>query len=98
MDLLATLRYHADALAALRSYGNHGGARAAAVQAELDAALADMPAEVARLRAEAADLAEAGAEERADELYALADDLESFDSDAPAPVKPATRKGRRRGN
>ncbi len=97
MDLLASLRYHADALAALRSYGNHGGARAAAVRAELDAALADIPAEVARLRAEAADLAEAGAEQRADELYALAQDLESFSPDEPAPAKPVPRKGRRRG-
>lgn len=96
MDLLASLRYHADALAALRTYGNHGGARAAAVKVELDAALADVPAECARLRAEADELAEAGAEARADELYALAQDLESFSPDERKPPEP-TRKGRRRG-
>jgi len=97
--LLATLRYHRDALAALRAYGNDGGERARRARTDFDAALAEIPAEVARLRTEAAGLADADATERADELFALAQDLEDFSPvGEPEPERPAPRGKRvRRG-
>ncbi len=100
MDLYARLRYHRDALAALKSYGNGDGARASAARAALDEALAEVPPEAARLRIEAQGLLDAELPERADELYALAAELEDFQADptryvAPEPV--AKRKGRRNG-
>ncbi|MER7002208.1 hypothetical protein ABT297_04055 [Dactylosporangium sp. NPDC000555] len=95
MGLLERLRHYRDQVAALVSYGNGHGSRAAAACAQLDAAAAEAPAEIERLLAEATALHEAGCTSRAAELRGEAAELDDFLAGKPGPA-PVTRKGRRR--
>ena len=93
--LLDLLRYHRDALEALRGYGNADSGRYRRASNALELAKMQIPEAVSHFRAEADDIESAGNLRRAEELRDEADALEDFLDGKPDPAPPAPK--RRRG-